>query len=214
MRLGGRKDDAGRAACGARRSGRYWTREEASMTPTIDPNATPRLAPGTLWIAVIAGLSVAGSLAFACVAPLAAIAALAALTMGRAEGGTLVVTAWLANQIVGFGVHGYPLDAGTFAWGAAIGAAALFGFLAAYQIRGLRFWEPFRAISALVVAYAAYEVTLYAAAMVLGGSETAFTPAILGHVFAINAVAFAGFLILERAAVALALKPMPGATAA
>jgi hypothetical protein len=89
---------------------------------------TPLLA---LWIALIAALTVGGSVAFACAAPLAAIAALAALTMRRVEGVALVVTAWLANQLVGFGILDYPLDVSTFGWGGAIGAAAVGGFLAA-----------------------------------------------------------------------------------
>jgi hypothetical protein len=55
--------------------------------------ATPMLA---LWIALVAALAVGASLAFACATPLAAIAALASLTMRRVEGVALVVTAWLA----------------------------------------------------------------------------------------------------------------------
>ena len=39
-----------------------------------------------VWIALVAALTVGGSLAFACAAPFAAIAALASLTMRRVEG--------------------------------------------------------------------------------------------------------------------------------
>jgi hypothetical protein len=35
------------------------------------------------------------------------------------------VALWLADQIVGYAIHGYPRTPESFAWGAAIGAAAL-----------------------------------------------------------------------------------------
>src|SRR6476659_10664861 len=83
-----------------------------------------------VWIALIAALTVGGSLAFACAAPFAAIAALASLTMRRAEGIALVVTAWLANQLAGFGILGYPLYLTTFGCGGAILAASVAGSFA------------------------------------------------------------------------------------
>lgn len=168
--------------------------------------ATPLQA---LWIALVAALTVGGSLAFACAAPLAAIAALAALTMGRLEGVALVVAAWLANQAVGFGILDYPLDASTFGWGVAIGAASVAGFLAAQWATRANVPSIVRLGRALVVAYAVYEVVLFAYGVAVGSSGAAFTAEIVGRIFLINAIAFAGLLALHRAAVALTLLRPP-----
>jgi hypothetical protein len=168
-----------------------------------------------IWMVLIAALSVAGSLAFACAAPLAAIAALAALTMRRMEGVALVVVAWLANQIVGFGFLHYPLEASTFGWGAAIGAGAVAGFLVAHPVTNARLPSLVALILALLVSFAVYEVALYGYGLAVGDSGESFTAEIVGRIFLINAVAFAGLLLLHRAAVALALlRPAPEATPA
>src|SRR5262249_47157523 len=94
---------------------------QEKMTMHYD-NVEPPMPLLAGWIALIAALTVGGSLAFACAAPLAAIAALASLTMRQVEGIALVVMAWLANQLVGFAIPGYPLDLSTFGWGRALGA--------------------------------------------------------------------------------------------
>ncbi|MDQ6867846.1 MAG: hypothetical protein M3178_05420 [Pseudomonadota bacterium] len=70
-----------------------------------------------LWIALLVGASVAFSLGFACAVPLAAFAAIAALTLSRRDAFALVGAVWLANQIAGFAVHHYPVTASTLAWG-------------------------------------------------------------------------------------------------
>lgn len=69
--------------------------------------------------------SILFTLGFACAAPLAAFAAIAAMSFSRRD--ALVVTGgvWLANQLWGFGVLDYPTDASTFAWGGALGVIAL-----------------------------------------------------------------------------------------
>jgi hypothetical protein len=168
--------------------------------------ATPLLA---LWIAFVAALTVGGSLAFACAAPLAAIAALASLTMRRVEGVALVVTAWLANQLVGFGILNYPLDVSTFGWGLAIGAAAVAGFLAAQWAVLRNVPSLFRFGLALVVSYAVYEIGFFTYGVVVGSSGAGFTPEIVVRIFFINVIAFAGLLVLHRVAVALSLLRQP-----
>jgi hypothetical protein len=180
--------------------------ENMAMRDANAETPTPLLA---LWIALVAALAVGGSLAFACAAPLAAIAALAALTMRRLEGVALVVTAWLANQLVGFGILGYPLDASTFGWGGAIAAAAVAGFLAAQWAVRRNVPSVFRFGLALVVSYAVYEIGLFAYGVMVGSSGAAFTPEIVARIFFINAIAFAGLLVLHRAAVALSLLRQP-----
>jgi hypothetical protein len=156
-----------------------------------------------LWVALIAGLSVIGSLAFACAAPLAAIAALAGTKMRAGEGAVLVVAAWLANQLVGYLLLDYPQTFESFAWGVAIGIAALAGFAAAHAVSRAGLPEVVALLLALGAAFVAYEATLFAATAVLSSSEEAFSIAIVGRIFAINAIAFAGLVLLHRGAIVL-----------
>ena len=164
-----------------------------------------------LWLALLVAASVAFSLGFACATPLAAFAAAAALTMPRRDALLLTTAVWLANQLVGFGFLHYPWTATTFAWGVAIGVAALLAAEAARwaALGTARAGAALASLVALLAAYAAYEVVLFAvAAAALGGVED-FTPGIVGWIFLINAGAFVGLFVLNRlgAAVDLAAKP-------
>lgn len=152
-------------------------------------------------IVLIAALSITGSLAFACAAPLAAIAALAAFTMSRKTGLALVVTAWLSNQIVGFGLLHYPQTFDAFAWGAALGVSAIVAFLIAYAVvqrlpgRSLALTLPV----AFVVAFAAYQLALYVTGLPLEGSEATFSGDVVSRVFEVNLVSFAALVVLQWA---------------
>jgi hypothetical protein len=55
-----------------------------------------------LWIALLVAASVAFTLGFACATPLAAFAAIAALSMPRKDALLLIGLVWLANQAIGF----------------------------------------------------------------------------------------------------------------
>lgn len=157
----------------------------------------PRVA-SMLWIVLIAGLSVGSSLAFACAAPLAAISALAATRMDSRTGLALTVTAWLSNQIVGYGFLDYPVTANSVAWGGAIGIAAVLAFFSARAIDTKRPAQVFAFVLAFLAAFATYEFALYTAGFILGGSDAAFSFAIVARILAINAVAFAGLLLVHR----------------
>lgn len=171
--------------------------------PTRDGDGLSRVASTTLWIALVAVLSIGGSYAYACIAPLAAIAALAATRMDRDAGLALVIVAWLANQIVGFGLLDYPHTASTYAWGAAIGLATLSGFAAA-RIAGRTKAPSLVTLGiALLASVVAYEAVLYATGLLLGASDDAFSAQVVGQVFLVNAGAFAGLQIVHRAATAL-----------
>lgn len=187
------------------------------MTARADatPDATSGTAgPGT-WIALIAGLTVMGSFALACVAPLAAVGALAALTLRRTEGLVLVLAAWLANQAVGFLLLSYPHTLDTYAWGAAIGVAAVLGYLAAAVVAPRIRSSLLATGAAFVAAFAVYQLVLYAFGLATAYAGDSFSLAIVGEVLAINAVAYVGFLVIHRAAVALTLiKPVPHAAPA
>jgi hypothetical protein len=88
------------------------------------------VGPSPLWMGLLVVLSVLFSLASACAVPLAAFAAIAALTISRRHALALIGSVWLANQIAGFAIHHYPLTSTTFAWGAALGGVAIISVLA------------------------------------------------------------------------------------
>jgi hypothetical protein len=176
---------------------------------------TPAIAGAGLWIALIAGLTVIGSYALACVAPIAAVAALAALAMRRGEGLALVVVAWLVNQAVGFTLLSYPHTPDSYAWGAAIGVAAVLGYFAAAAVIPSVKSTLLAAAAAFAVAFAVYQFALYAFGVATSYAGDSFSLAVVGEVLAINAVAYVGFLVLHRAAVALSLvKPVQHAAPA
>jgi hypothetical protein len=147
-----------------------------------------------IWIALISGLTVLGSFAFACAAPLAAVAALAALKMERSDGVALVTLSWLANQIVGFALLSYPHTIDSYAWGAAIGLSAVLGFFAARAATQSSLPQPIAV--AFVVSFAGIAFSY---------EGDAFSTAVVAEIFAVNFVAYVGFMLVHRAAIALSL---------
>lgn len=166
--------------------------------------AFPSHATGTaIWTALIAGLTVVGSYGYACAAPLAAVAAIAALTLDRTNGLILIGLAWIINQAVGFLLLSYPHTADTYLWGAAIGAGAFAGFLAARAV-SRTFAHPLIGWAvAFLTAFVFYQLGMYFGALVFTDPASAFTTEIVNEVFVINAVAYAGFALVYRLAVAL-----------
>lgn len=158
--------------------------------------ATSRVA-AAIWIALIAILSVGGSFAFACAAPFAAIAALAAARMDGRTGLGLVIAAWLTNQIVGYGFLGYPHTFESYAWGAAIGVATMAAFAMARRSRAFAHAMPAVLGISFLVAFVTYELALFGAGIPLGSSEDAFSTAAVARVFEINAVSFVGLVALS-----------------
>ena len=170
-------------------------KEKAMLRLARHDETAMKSATPMLWVALIAAVSVGGSYVYACAAPFAAIGALAARKMDLATGLTLVVLAWIANQIVGYGLLGYPQTANSFAWGGAIGLGAVAALFAARMIGNLGWGTVVATIASFAVAFIAYEVTLYLASFGLGGSDV-FSFDIVARILGINAVAFAGILAL------------------
>lgn len=140
---------------------------------------------------VALGLSaVLGSMALACMLPFAGVAAVAALTADARRGAGVVLAVWLANQGVGYGLLGYPVDAYSISWGLAIGAATLAAFFGAREAVRLH-W-----LAAPLAAFALYEGLLYAFAHVAGGLHT-FTPEIVAQVATNDGLWFAGLIALR-----------------
>jgi hypothetical protein len=160
-----------------------------------------------LWLASLVVASVVFSLGLACAVPLAAFAAAAALSLSRRDALLLILLVWLANQLIGFAWLDYPWTASTFAWGVTLGIVAVFATVAgqwmatlfAHAGRSVRFAVTF------LIAFVVYEAALFAvSATLLGGTEI-YTMAIQGRIFAINAAAFVGLLVMSRLAVSVRL---------
>jgi hypothetical protein len=173
----------------------------------IGSPSVPRDWRQPLWLGLLVGASVVFSLGLACAVPLAAFAAAAALTLSRRNALLLVLLVWLANQLVGFTVLHYPWTASTFAWGVVLGAVAVLATLAGQWVAG-RLADGRRAVVVMVtflIAFAVYETALFSvSATLLGGTET-YTGAIQGRIFAINAAAFVGLLVVNHLATSVGL---------
>lgn len=111
------------------------------------------------------------SLLFACATPFAAFAVVAAAMLTFRSALLVVTGAWLVNQGMGFGLLHYPVDTNTILWGLVIGVAALAAtLLSMIVLRVLRRGgTPVALCVALLAAYLAYELVLFAATPFLGG---------------------------------------------
>jgi hypothetical protein len=164
-----------------------------------------------LWFALLVGASIGFSLGFACAIPFAAFAAAAALTLSRRDALALILLVWVANQLVGLTILGYPLTASTFEWGVALGAVAVLATLAGQWTanRSIGVARGVGAVATFLLAFAVYEAALFAISVAwLGGAEV-FTGAIQGRIFAINAAAFIGLLVLNHLAISFGLVADP-----
>jgi hypothetical protein len=135
----------------------------------------PTTAKTGIWIALIVGSSILFSLALACATPFAALGTVAGTKMVRRDAIALVIVTWLANQLIGYFILGYPRTWDSFARGAAIGVAAILAtFIAIESTR----WSG-ATLKAIVIAFLAafitYEGTLYAATALLPSSDEAFS---------------------------------------
>jgi hypothetical protein len=160
------------------------------------------------WLALLVASSVVFTFGFACAAPFVAFATAAAITQPRQDAYLLIAAVWTVNQLVGFTFLHYPWNADTLAWGVAIGVSAALSTLAARwgasRVNGMR-----GVVIAFLLAFAAYEGALFATALALGGTAD-FTLAIKGRMFAINAIALIGLLLLNRVGIAARLTSMRG----
>jgi hypothetical protein len=168
----------------------------------------------TIWIVFLTAASVAFSLVFACATPFAALATMAALNVKRRDAYVLMIAVWLANQLVGYGVLNYPRTLDSFAWGAAIGIAALLATAAAVAIGSRMTGPAVRVAAGFLAAFAVYQGVLYLASLVLGGTDTGFTLHVIWYVAEVNLFALAGLVVLSLGAGAIGLtRPMSHGTA-
>ena len=165
----------------------------------------------TLWILLLTIASTVTTLALACATPFPALAALAAIHMKRRDGIALIGASWLASQVVGFCVLDYPRDASTFAWGAAIGLAALASVLVAGSAAKVvaRHGYVAQLAAAYVGGFLAFKATIALASLGLGGAGIALSLPLMAEQFARNAAILVGLLALYRGLVAVGLPAAP-----
>jgi hypothetical protein len=154
-----------------------------------------RYAPLFCFFLLTAACALA-SLAFACATPFAAFAVLAAAMLPLQPALIVVGAAWLVNQTIGFGLRGYPTDIHTIMWGLVIGAATLIATATSVLVlRGLPRTGGTAALGfALIAAYAAYELVLFAATPSLGGASS-FTAAIVGRLALLSVLWLIGLVV-------------------
>jgi len=151
------------------------------------------------WTALIIIGSAGFSLLFACATPFAALVTLAGLKMNRREAAAVIGLVWLCNQLIGYGVLGYPRTWESLTWGLAIGLSVYLALGAATVLSPAR---PVRFAISLpfVGAFATYEFGLYLAGFVLPGTDGAFAIAIVRQIFTVNLFALIGLLALYQVA--------------
>ncbi len=171
----------------------------------------PDLPRHVLWLTVLVAASIAFTFGFACAVPFAAFGAATALTLNTRDALLLTATLWLANQIVGFGLMGYPWDGSTLLWGAVLGVVALLSTAAA-RIASACFASASYSVilvASFAAAFIVYEGSLYiVSAAWLGGTED-FAASIVAYIAGLNIVAFVGLLILEQLGRMLGLAAAP-----
>ncbi len=157
--------------------------------------------PLALWLTFLTAVSLAFSVGFACAAPLAALGAVAALTLNRKNALLFTGVIWLANQSCGYSLLQYPVTANSLAWGGALGLAALAATLAA-RFAADRLGGQSRLLAigaAFLAAFVTYEALQYITAVAaLGGAEDYTLPVVAREV-ALNAIAMGGLLALNYA---------------
>lgn len=137
--------------------------------------------------AILAATTLSGSVVFACMMPFAAVATFAALAMPGRRGLSTVAACWLGNQVLGFGLMGFPWNGPTFAAGLSLLASSVIAFAAARTIAA-RGANP---VAAFLAAFAAFEVSLFAYALPFG-DPALFAPDIVGLIALNDALWFAG----------------------
>ena len=173
--------------------------------------ATPDMPRHMLWLTVLVAASVAFTIGFTCAVPFAAFAAATALTLDTRDALLLTIALWLANQIVGFGLLGYPWEGTTLLWGAVLGIVALLSTAAARLASARLAGASYGAIliGSFAAAFIVYEGGLYlVSAAWLGGTED-YAPSIIAYIAGLNTLAFVGLLILERLGRMLGLAAAP-----
>lgn len=149
--------------------------------------------PRWLWMGSLIAVGVMLSPAFHCGFPLAAFAAIAALTLDRRDALLLAGGVWLATQAAGFATLHHPMSDLALAWGTAMGAAALLSCEAAGTI-ARRMKGLVGAGAAFLAAFVVYKAVIFGFGAAIGSSAGHVDQllATLPRIFLTQASIFAG----------------------
>jgi hypothetical protein len=166
--------------------------------------AHPSFMASFIWTLILTLAAIGATFALSCVTPFAALAVVLAGTVGLRASLRVMIVVWLANQLIGFGFFHFPRTANTLLFGVAIGGAAVVTtIVASVVMKSMPSRSaPLRLGLALVLSFAACELTLLAAAVFFGDLET-FRPAIVAQLALINAISLIGMVVLNEVAAAL-----------
>jgi hypothetical protein len=160
-----------------------------------------------IWIGFLTVATLLATGVFACAIPFAALAALAALDTEHNDGPLLIGAVWLANQVYGFTVLGYPIEAQAIGWGLFMGVGAIAGYYAARA--AVSALSPYGTVAmllgSLLTAFLVYEAALFVGTLVLPRGEGAFNYDVMTYVSTVEVIAFIVLLIAHRVAVATGL---------
>jgi hypothetical protein len=150
------------------------------------------------WSAGLVAAVIGGCLVVGCLEPLVAVAVIAAGALPPVRAMLLVLATWAAGQAVGFGLHDYPRDLQTIAWGLGLGAGALVALAAASAVLWLLKGRParLRAGAAFAVAFFAQQAAMLGVEQIVAGS-CEIRPAVIAQVGLINAAWFAVLFALD-----------------
>jgi hypothetical protein len=163
-----------------------------SSLPTL---SAPRAA---LWSAGFVTLVMGGSLLAGCLEPLVAVAVVAAGALPPGRAVLLTLAVWLAGQAIGFGLHDYPRDPRTLAWGFGLGVAALAALTGAVPVLKAAAHEPvwLRAGLAFVAGFVANQLVILGVEQAITGA-CEVRPGVVSLVGAVNAAWLAGLLLFD-----------------
>lgn len=178
-------------------------------------NALSRPANSVLWIALMTAASTVTTMIFACATPFPSLAAIAALYLARRDGVVLMLAAWGVSQAIGFGLMGYPHDAGTIMTALALGIAAIASFFAADGVargaapQGRLLMLP----AAFIAGFIMFKATILLCSPVIGHADVALSMPIMLRQFVRYAAILALLVALYHALTAIGV-PAPRRRAA
>ena len=150
------------------------------------------------WPLALAAAAILGTIVTACMMPFVGVAVVSAATMPRGRAALTIGGVWAINQLLGFGLLGYPLDAFAVGWGVALGLASLIAMVVAAAILRKRRGFEWRLLAAFAAGFAAYEAGLFVFALFAGGTGT-FTANVIARLAVNDGLWCAGLVALHLA---------------
>lgn len=147
------------------------------------------------WLAAFVLATTLFTAGLTCAVPLVAFAAICALRQRRGQALLSMGLLWLASELIGFTLLGFPVGAVAFGWAALVGAALLAATWAAGSV-ARRVPRTAGLLATFATAFAVYESVLWAVSRLVGAAAGAFTSGILTQVLVLNAVTFAALLLV------------------